>query len=155
MYNKYKTQFYKNKLKIVSKEYKNKISKSVKNFKNTRVDKLRKLRHTNAKEYWKIINSVEQKETRSPPLNDLYTYFKNLNSSDSSQSSEDASGHEERQPDSFREINHEINQAISESEIISAIKKLKKQQKFWHRLYLKRTYKDNDESVSAYIRQII
>ena len=125
MYNKYKTQFYKNKLKIVSKEYKNKISKSVKNFKNTRVDKLRKLRHTNAKEYWKIINSVEQKETRSPPLNGLYTYFKNSNNSESSQSSEDASGHEERQPDSFRELNHEINQAISESEIISAIKKLK------------------------------
>ena len=124
MYNKYKTQYYKNKLKIVSKDYKNKISKSVKNFKNTRVEKLRKLRHTNAKEYWKIINSVEQKDSRSPPLNDLYTYFKNLNGGDTNQSF-DAPGPEEDQPDTFQEINNEINQPISESEIICAIKKLK------------------------------
>ena len=111
-------------MKTVSKEYKNKIPKNVKNFKNSRVEKLRKIRHSNAKEYWKIINSVEQKETRSPPLNDLYKYFKNLNSCETSQNPE-PNGCEEDQPDRFQEINHEINQPISETEIISAIKKLK------------------------------
>ena len=109
----------------MSKEYKNKISKNVKNFKNSRIEKLRNLQKTNSKEYWKIINSVEQKETRRPLLNDLYTYFKNLNSSEYSQSFDDATGRDESQPDSHQEINHEINQHISESEIISAIKKIK------------------------------
>ena len=125
MYNKAKTQFYKNRLKIVSKEYKNIISKSVKNFKKSRVEKLRNLRHTNAKEYWKIINSAEQKDVRSPPLNDLYTYFKNLNSNDTSHSSEKPTSHEENPPEGIQEINQEINQPISESEIICAIQKLK------------------------------
>ena len=92
MYNKNKTQFNKNRLKIMSKEYKNKISKNVKNFKNSRIEKLRNLQKTNSKEYWKIINSVEQKETRRPPLKDLYTYFKNLNSREYSQSFDDATG---------------------------------------------------------------
>ena len=69
----------------MSKEYRNLISQNIKHFKNTRVEKLRNLRYANAKKYWRIINSIEKKEPPRPPLKDLYTYFKNLNSCDNDQ----------------------------------------------------------------------
>ena len=68
---------------------------------------------------------MEQKDVRRPPLNGLYTYFKNLNSNDTSHCSENSNSHEESPHEGIQEINQEINQPISESEIICAIKKLK------------------------------
>ena len=86
---------------------------------------LRNLRHSNAKEYWRIINSVEKKETRSPPLNDLYNYFKDLNSSNNNQVPEQSNSQPESESVNLQELNQEINLPISPTEINSAIKKLK------------------------------
>lgn len=80
LYNKYKTSNYRNMLKRVSKEYKNTISQSVRKFKQERLCKIKELRSNNPKDYWKIINSIDKKKDPSVPLNDLYTFFKEVNS---------------------------------------------------------------------------
>lgn len=50
-YNKYKTPYYKNMLKMVSKEYKNMIAQSMKRFKNNRLNKLKALKTSNPREF--------------------------------------------------------------------------------------------------------
>ena len=69
-YNKYKTNYYKNALKQVSKEYKNKMASNLRRYKNTRIQKLRNLKHPRPKDFWKII-SVGKTEKQSAPLEDL------------------------------------------------------------------------------------
>ena len=101
----------------MSKEYRNLISQNVKHLKNTRVE--------NAKRYWRIINSVEKKQPPSPPLKDLYTYFKNLNSCDNDQVPGEPSSCQEDQSNSSQEISHGINKPISPSEVHCAIEKFK------------------------------
>lgn len=44
-YNKYKTNYYKNALKQVSKDYKNKMASNFRIFKDNRIQKLRNLKH--------------------------------------------------------------------------------------------------------------
>ena len=128
-YNKYKTPYYKNMLKTVSKEYKNMIAQSLKKFKNNRINQLKPLKTSNPREFWKIINSVDKSKETKPPLKDLYTYFKSLNSSpddnieysESHQNTNDTMLHR----DDLAAINEEINQPINAQEILSAVKMLK------------------------------
>ena len=63
-YNKYKTTYYKNLLKTVSKQYKSTISKNVRKYKDDKVNRLKNLQTSNPKEYWKIINSLDKKKDR-------------------------------------------------------------------------------------------
>ena len=51
MYNKYKSDYYKNLLKAVSKNYKQTLSTHKKTFQNQKVEKLRRLKNANPKEY--------------------------------------------------------------------------------------------------------
>ena len=109
-----------NLLKTVSKDYKCKISKNRAKFKNQRVDRLRNLKTSNPKEFWKIINSVDKRNTPLPPIGELHDFFKNLNSHDNDQEPFNTECHE-----SLNEINEEINQQISHEEILKATKRLK------------------------------
>ena len=59
MYNKYKTDYRKNNLKIVSKNYKN--------FKIECIEKLRRLRINDQKQYWKIVNAERRQAERAHP----------------------------------------------------------------------------------------
>ena len=68
MYNKYKTDYYKNLLKTVSKNYKNTLNKNFKKFKTERVKKLRRLKTTDPTQYWKIINPKKRTNETSAPL---------------------------------------------------------------------------------------
>ena len=123
LYNKHKNTYFKSLLKTVSKEYKNKISKNIRKFKNQRVNKLKTLKTSNPKEFWKIINSVDKQSSSVPPLSELHTFFKNLNScNDSYDDSNENAGPE---LETMREINEEINQPISNGEILLAINKIK------------------------------
>ena len=123
LYNKHKTLYFKNALKTVSKEYKSTISKAVKNFKKQRVDKLRNLKTLKPRDYWKIINSVDKHSSSLPPLNELHAFFKELNSAEKEQTKKDE--HAENNFENLNEINIELNQPITQQEVLQAVKKLK------------------------------
>lgn len=116
-------------LKMVSKDYKNKIAQSLRKFKNNRINQLKTLKTSNPREFWKIINSIDKSKETKPPLKELYTYFKSLNSSpdekiecsESNQNTNDTTLHR----DDLAAINEEINQPINAQEILSAVKMLK------------------------------
>ena len=79
LYNKHKTQYYKNILKTVSKAYKRTISTSVKKHKNIKVQKIKQLKSKKPRDFWKIINSVDKKETTLAPLEKLHDFFRSIN----------------------------------------------------------------------------
>ena len=121
MYNKYKSNYYKNILKIVSKKYKTTLSKTQQMYKDKKINEIRKLKSTNPKKYWKTINTQNKKDEVQAPLEELYRYFKTSN--------EQATNIEETENDDFdlvnNEINDEINQPITENEILHAVRSLK------------------------------
>ena len=121
LYNKYKTTHYKLLLKSVSKEYKNKMAKNVRRYKNNKIDKLKNLKYAKPREFWKIINSIDDKNRDTAPLQDLYNYFKNINQEKETEKEEVQSKNE--QPS--QNINMHINQPFTDSEIIKAVKNLK------------------------------
>ena len=55
LYNKYKTNFYKNLLKQVSKEYKNKMASNFRRHKNAKISKLRSLKMQNQKNFGELL----------------------------------------------------------------------------------------------------
>ena len=120
-YNRNKSSENKNLLKATSKEYKNTIKQSVSRFKSKRVYKLKNLKNAKPRDYWKIINFVDKNDDSQPNLGDLYEYFKNINDE---QIDEDVESNQLNSSESAT-LNEEINQPITEQEIISAIKKLK------------------------------
>ena len=121
MYNKYKSNYYKNILKIVSKKYKTTLSKTQRMYKDKKINEIRKLKSTNPKKYWKTINTQNKKDEVQAPLEELYRHFKTSN--------EQATNTGETENDDFdlvnNEINDEINQPISENEILHAVCSLK------------------------------
>ena len=123
-YNKYKTDHYKSALKQISKKYKNKMASNFRRYKNDRIQKLRNLKNAPSKEFWKIINSVGKTDRHSAPLEELYAFFKTLNSENIDENSEPYAENfiAEDYEDS---INETINQPFSEAEILSAVKNLK------------------------------
>ena len=123
-YNKYKTDHYKSALKQVSKKYKNKMASNFSRCKNDRIQKLRNLKNARPNEFWKIINSVGKTDRHSAPLEELYAFFKTLNSENIDENSEPYAENfiAEHYEDS---INETMNQPFSEAEILSAVKNLK------------------------------
>ena len=124
IYNRYKSEYYKNLLKIVSKSYKTTLAVQHKKYNDKKIYRLRNLKKNKPKEYWKIINSSKKEDTTRASLNDFYDFFKNVNSQD------DGEGTQENHSTDFNidesaSINNEINGNITENEILSATKLLK------------------------------
>lgn len=117
-YNKNKSEETKLYFKRISKDYKKTLLLNAKRFKQSRIEKLRRLKTSNSKEYWKILNSSNEKAQTKAPLNDLYNFFKDINS----QSNDQAGANMDT--DVNDTVNAEINQPITESEILKAIKQL-------------------------------
>ena len=120
LYNKHKTEYYKQLLKTISKDYKRVMNKNKKRSDQTRIDNLRNLKSTNAKDYWRILNNGKQKQPEAP-LNDLYEHFKNVNNPNGMQENEDTPIIDVENST----INEEINKPITENEIIKAVMLLK------------------------------
>ena len=111
-------------LKHVSMQYKNKMASNFRRYKNNRIQKLKNLKHARPKDFWKIINSTGKTEKQSAPLEDLYNFFKTLNSENNEINSEHST--ENFTAEGFEEsINDEINQPFSEAEILKAVKNVK------------------------------
>ena len=123
MYNRNKTTENRNLLKIVSKRYKTVMKQNINRFKTERISKLKNLKNAKPKEFWKIINSTDKKEQFSPPLEDLYAYFKDVNAQKYDE--EPQANTEMYNSQEFITINEEINMPITEAEIYTAIKNLK------------------------------
>ena len=65
LYDKYKSNFYKEQLKSISKEYKQVLSNNARLYKNETIMKLKILRNAKPREFWKIINSINNnKQTK-------------------------------------------------------------------------------------------
>lgn len=127
LYNKYKTTRYKNLLGNVSKEYKNTISRNVKRYKNEKIKKLKTLKNAKPRDFWKIINSINEKAKDTASLDDLFTYFKNINANHTFDENEDIqSGRTDiTNTEATANMNLEINQPFTEYEIIKTVKNLK------------------------------
>ena len=114
LYNKYKTQFNKESLKRISKSYKKVLTKNAQKHKNEKISKLRELRYAKPREFWKVINSINNdNKTTDASLQDLYNYFENINTTVNDENNEPPIPPENPDP----EINIEINQPITETEI--------------------------------------
>ena len=75
MYNRYKSDYYKNMLKAVSTNYKKTLSLQQKRFKDNKISILKSLKKNDPKEYWNIINSAKKSDNISASLKDFYTFF--------------------------------------------------------------------------------
>ena len=117
LYNKCKTEHNKQFLKPVSISYKKTINTCIKDTKLTRINKLKKLRTTNTREYWQILNSGNAKSACNAPIDKLYVFFKNTNRAPPT--------HQEPSTQDLNSVNLEINGPITETEIRTAIKQLK------------------------------
>ena len=120
LYNKYKSEHYKNLLKTVSKSYKTTINRSIKRYKNEKIEKLRRLKKSDPKEFWRILNDDKSKHEASATLDDLYNFFKELNQPEVSANTATVPTDEV-----FAPLNEEINKEITESEILKVAKALK------------------------------
>ena len=78
LYNKYKTNYFKNLLKTVSKDYKQTMHRNINKFKLDKIEKLKSLKRSNPREYWRIINNNKGPKCQAP-LDDLFNYFKKIN----------------------------------------------------------------------------
>ena len=86
---------------------------------STRVEKLRKLKTTNTRDYWKILNSEIKKSNCKAPLNELHDFFKNINAQHSH--STESNPYESN----TYTVNEKINVPITEKEVTNAIRHLK------------------------------
>ena len=115
-YNRYKSDYNKHNLKMVSKNYKSTISRSVRMHQNTKIKKLKNLKNSNPRE---ILNSSDRKKEADVSIHELYTFFKHLNTSGNETDKIYDIDNQNEQV-----INEQINQTISEQEIFQAIKQL-------------------------------
>ena len=96
-------------------------------------NKIRKLRTERPKDYWKMINSLSSKNESIPvPLNDMFEYFKSLNSNEEPDLHEHGQTSEilidvpnPENNEEFRLSKDALNDPISNKEINTAIKLLK------------------------------
>lgn len=126
-YNKHKTSYYRNILKNVSKNYKNTLATHSKRFANDRIKRLRSLKNSNPREYWKIINAKKKSGQVEAPLSELYEFYKSVNdlNSDENTNYNDETENNSNNSDMSDDIENEVNQPITESEILQTVKLLK------------------------------
>ena len=126
MYNSYKTEYYKNMLKHVSKQYKQTLNKNCKKFKNERIQKLRRIKTNDPKQYWKIINAERRPTQTSAPLTDLFNFYKESCKNDIDENTKDNILNSNIQADDpHRVTTEEINKPIAAEEILHTVKTLK------------------------------
>ena len=89
MCNRYKSEYYKNLLKIVRKSYKKTLAVQHKKYNEQKICQLRNLKKNKPKEYWKVINSSKNADNTRASLTDFYNFFKNINSQDGGGLSQD------------------------------------------------------------------
>ena len=83
MYNRCKSEYYKNLLKIISKSYKKTLAvQHKKKYNEQKICQLRNLKKNKPNEYRKVINSSKNADNTSASLTDFYDFFKNINSQD-------------------------------------------------------------------------
>ena len=125
-------------LSKASKTYKKKMNYFVNKHNKSTQNKLRNLKNKNPKEYWKIINSIDNKKTDSNiELDTLYTFFKDINKQlDSDNDSCDNDIHI-----SIEDNDEVLNSPITDSEILKCIKLLKNNKAC-----------ANDEIINEYIK---
>ena len=68
----------KNLLKAVSKDYKQTMHRNINKSKLDKIEKLKSLKHSNPREYWRIINNNKGPKCQAS-LDDLFNYFKKIN----------------------------------------------------------------------------
>ena len=122
LYNKYKSSYYKNILKQVSKDYKNKMASNYRRYKSANISKLRNMRTSKPRDFWRIINSIDETKDKTAPLHNLYEYFKNINGGNID---DDTLENDQFIYMENPNMNESINQPFTEAEILSAIKTLK------------------------------
>ena len=122
LYNKYKSSYYKNILKQVSKDYKNKMASNYRRYKSANISKLRNMRTIKPRDFWRIINSIDKTKDKTAPLHNLYEYFKNINGGNID---DDTLENDQFIYMENPNMNESINQPFTEAEILSAIKTLK------------------------------
>ena len=113
-----KTYFKKQEMNKSEREYKKQMDLSIREHRKNIRKKMNDLKHSNSKEFWKILNSNRERKKSNIPINILFDFFRNLNSSD---------------PDNIElpisndvyELNVLLNNPITENEIFKCIKDLK------------------------------
>ena len=109
-------------LQQASKTYKKKMNYFINKHNKSTQNKLRSLKNKSPKEYWKIINSIDNKKADSNiELDKLYTFFKDLNEQPDTEH-DFCDNNIEFSIDDNDEI---LNSPITDSEILKCIKLLK------------------------------
>ena len=104
-----------------SKMYKKKLNYFIRKHKKDTQNKLRKLKSKSPKQFWKILNNLQsKKENKDISINDLYNFFKDINSPNDNNDAE--SRNLNFSIDNDDEI---LNGHISENEILKCINNLK------------------------------
>ena len=89
-------------------------------YNDEKITDIRKLKCTNPKKFWKVINTNNKKDEVQATLEDLYNFFKTCNEKVSN-----AEGDSDNIEFTKNETNDEINHPISKNEILQAIQSLK------------------------------
>lgn len=111
-----KTETKRDQYKKAEREYKKQMNKSIREHRKTFRKKMNNLKNSNPKEFWKILNTKKERNKPCVPMNVLYEFFKDLNSSDEEDETVPIS------PE-LQELNDIINGRITENEIYKCIKK--------------------------------
>ena len=107
-------------LKEASQHYKRTMNFHINKFNRDTQEKLRKLKTDSPKDFWKLINNLERdKGDQNISLESLYTFFKDLNTSNEQPDDENFANIDISDDDEF------LNSSITEAEIRKCIKALK------------------------------
>ena len=107
--------------------------------KNENISKLRNLKNAKPKEFWKIINFVDETKDKTAPLQNVYEYFKNINAGNTNDESEHYPADEQfTGTGENNDINELLNYPFTEAEILRTVKGLKNNKSH------KRTYKEHN-----------
>ena len=110
----------KERLKMTSNSYKRALKKSHAKFKHDNVQRLKKLKTTNPRKFWKLLNGEKKDEIETDPQL-FFEFFQNVNFDKNCDNEQPYQAPD----DATNNINEEINSRITENEIKSTIKKLK------------------------------
>lgn len=116
-----KTAENKNNLKTQSKNYKTAMKSFFRKFKKNNIKKMRKLKNSDPRKYWKILNGNKSNDIKAS-LDDLYTHFKNVNFSETIDEDDPPDNLYTHATENSAEI---LNSDISSEEIEKAAKHLK------------------------------
>lgn len=105
-------------LKTASKNYKRTVNMFHSKFQQDNTRKLRKLKNSNPKKYWKILNGKKSSQVKADPES-LFNFFKNTNFDENIQGNSNLNSLNDEN------VNECINGPITESEVNDAIRGLK------------------------------